>query len=95
MHRKTIAQVKRLREQVHNSMIRKDQDTNKKSDKKESSNLDKTDEENQVSNQLHFYRRNKVELECHLWFKRYIMKKCYQGLSNINRQSDLLFEEVI
>lgn len=52
VHRKTIAQVKRLREQVHNSMIRKDQDTNKKSDKKESSNLDKTDEENQWLNNI-------------------------------------------
>ncbi|XP_023015680.2 uncharacterized protein [Leptinotarsa decemlineata] len=51
-HRKTPAQVKRLRQQVHNSIIRKDEEPHKKGEKKEAVKFDKTDEENQWLNNI-------------------------------------------
>ncbi|XP_056638296.1 uncharacterized protein LOC130446220 [Diorhabda sublineata] len=52
VHRKSSAQVKRLREQIYNSVIRKDQESHKKVEKKEFSNQDKADEENQWLNNI-------------------------------------------
>ncbi|KAG5871156.1 hypothetical protein JTB14_020190 [Gonioctena quinquepunctata] len=52
VHRRTPAQVKRLRQQVHNSVIRKDQEPHKKGEKKEVEKHDKTDEENQWLNNI-------------------------------------------
>ncbi|CAG9859186.1 unnamed protein product [Phyllotreta striolata] len=52
VHRKTVAQVKKLREQIHNGVIRKDEDTSKKGEKKEATTLEKTDEENQWLNNI-------------------------------------------
>lgn len=48
IHRRTSAQIKRMREQIHNSCIRKDQEPIKKKDKKVNEKIDKADEENQV-----------------------------------------------
>lgn len=52
VHRRTTAQIRRLREQIHNSVIKmKDYEPYKKKHTKkdgDSNNIDKTDEENQV-----------------------------------------------
>lgn len=52
VHRKTSAQVKRLRDQIYNSVMRKDQEAHKKVAKKEFTNQDKADEENQWLNNI-------------------------------------------
>ncbi|KAJ8971574.1 hypothetical protein NQ314_000628 [Rhamnusium bicolor] len=52
IHRRTSAQIKRMREQVHNSCIRRDQEPAKKREKKQQEKIDKTDEENQWLNNI-------------------------------------------
>ncbi|KAJ8941451.1 hypothetical protein NQ318_016891 [Aromia moschata] len=52
IHRRTSAQIKRMREQIHNSRVRKDQEPAKKKDKKVPDKVDKTDDENQWLNNI-------------------------------------------
>ncbi|KAJ8919134.1 hypothetical protein NQ315_012119 [Exocentrus adspersus] len=52
VHRKTSDQIKRMREQIHNSCVRKDQEPVKKQDKKSSEESDNPDEENQWLNNI-------------------------------------------
>lgn len=48
IHRRTSGYIKRMRDQIHNSVISKEAVPEKKKEKAESNKLDPTDEENQV-----------------------------------------------
>ncbi|KAJ8965916.1 hypothetical protein NQ317_014104 [Molorchus minor] len=52
IHRKTLAQIKRMRDQINNSCVRRDQEPDKQNDKKVQERIDKTDEENQWLNNI-------------------------------------------